>query len=152
MSVSFTFMAFRFLALLSLLLSLASVSVRAQESADISATDRQAIRDVIQRQVDAFQRDDGDAAFALASPEIQHMFGTSQVFMDMVRQGYRPVYRPRAFDFQGIVSLDGRPTQTVHVIGPDGKPVIAYYPMRQLPDGSWRVDGCFLKAPEEHSA
>jgi hypothetical protein len=30
--------------------------------------------------------------------------------------------------------------------------VIAIYPMRQLPDGTWRIDGCFLQAPEEHQA
>ncbi|HZP99205.1 MAG TPA: DUF4864 domain-containing protein [Reyranella sp.] len=144
-------MAGRSLALLLLLLSFAAVPARAQD-VDIPAADRQAIRDVIQRQVDAFRRDDGEAAFALASPEIQRLFGTSEIFMDMVRQGYRPVYRPRVFDFAGIVSLNGQPTQTVHVIGPDGRPVTAYHPMRQLPDGTWRVDGCFLKAPDDHQA
>ncbi len=51
------------------------------------------------------------------------------------RQGYQPVYRPRAFDFREIVELHGQPAQTVDVIGPDGRPVTAIYPMRQLPDG-----------------
>jgi hypothetical protein len=50
------------------------------------------------------------------------------------------------------VSLDGQPTQKVHVIGPDGRPVTAYYPMVQLPDGTWRINGCYLKAPEDHQA
>jgi hypothetical protein len=80
------------------------------------------------------------------------MFGTPETFMDMVRQGYQPVYRPRAFDFREIVTLHGQPAQRVDVIGPDGRPVIAIYPMRQLPDGTWRIDGCFLQAPEEHQA
>jgi hypothetical protein len=145
-------MAFRFLAVLSLVLSLASsfaVPTRAQDGA-MSAADRKAIREVIQRQLDAFRRDDGDDAFGYASPEIQHMFGTSTIFMDMVRQGYQPVYRPRRFDFEEVVTLDGQPTQKVHVIGPDGRPVTAYYPMRRQPDGTWRIDGCYLKAPEEH--
>jgi len=38
------------------------------------------------------------------------------------------------------------------VIGPDGRPVTAFYPMTQLPDGSWRINGCYLKAPDEHQA
>lgn len=119
---------------------------------DLSAADRSAIRDVIQNQVEAFRRDDGGQAFGLASPMIQGMFGTPEIFMDMVRQGYQPVYRPRVFDFREIVSLDGQPTQKVHVVGPDGRPVTAYYPMVQLPDGTWRINGCYLKAPEDHQA
>ena len=80
------------------------------------------------------------------------MFGTSGTFMDMVRQGYRPVYRPRVFEFDEIVELNGQPTQKVHVVGPDGRQVEAFYPMTRLPDGTWRIDGCFLRAPDEHQA
>ena len=84
-------MAFRLVALLGLLLGLA-VPAFAQ---DLSPADRTAIRDIIQSQVEAFRRDDGDAAFGYASPSIRGMFGSSATFMDMVRQGYQPVYRPR---------------------------------------------------------
>ena len=45
-----------------------------------------------------------------------------------------------------------KPTQRVRVVGPDGRPVIAYYPMRRLPDGTWRIDGCYLQAPQPHQA
>ena len=38
------------------------------------------------------------------------------------------------------------------VIGPDGRHHTAYYPMTQLPDGTWRIDGCYLDAAEEHQA
>ena len=38
------------------------------------------------------------------------------------------------------------------VIGPDGRPVTAFYPMTQQPDGSWRIEGCYLQAPEDHQA
>ena len=145
-----TSMAVRLLALLTLLVAIGATA-RAQD-VDVSAADRQAIRQIIQRQVDAFRRDDAAEAFSYASPEIQHLFGTSEIFMDMVRQGYRPVYRPRVFDFEEVVTVNGQPTQKVRVIGPDGRPVTAFYPMRRLPDGTWRIDGCFLQAPEEHQA
>ena len=59
------------------------------EAQDISSSDRTAIRDIIQSQVEAFRRDDGDAAFGYASPTIRGMFGSSEIFMDMVRQGYQ---------------------------------------------------------------
>ena len=135
-----------------ILLLFASVAGGPARAQDLSATDRSAIRDTIQGQVEAFRRDDGGRAFGFASPMIQGMFGTPEIFMDMVRQGYQPVYRPRVFDFREIVELDGQPTQKVHVVGPDGRPVTAYYPMVQLPDGTWRINGCYLKAPEEHQA
>jgi uncharacterized protein DUF4864 len=141
-------MAARFLAFLLLMLA----ATASAQDAGVSDQDRAAIRDVIGKQVEAFRHDDGDAAFGLASPNIQHMFGTSETFMDMVRQGYQPVYRPRVFDFAEVVELNGQPTQKVHVIGPDGRPVNAFYPMTRLPDGTWRIDGCFLQAPDEHQA
>ena len=142
-------MGARFLAFLLLFLSFGN-TVAAQDA--VSDADRAAIRDVIGRQVEAFRRDDGEAAFGLASPAIRHMFGTAEIFMDMVRQGYQPVYRPRVFDFREIVSLHGQITQKVHVVGPDGRPVTAFYPMTRLPDGTWRIDGCFLQAPDDHQA
>lgn len=134
--------------LLAFLLALALAWPAAAQ--ELSDSDRAAIRDVISQQLEAFRRDDGNAAFSFASPDVQRLFGTAQTFMDMVRKGYRPVYRPRVFDFGNIVEMNGQPTQRVHVVGPDGRRVNALYPMTRLPDGSWRIDGCFLQAPEEH--
>ena len=140
-------MVLRFLALLGALLALALPA-----EAQVSEPDRSAIRDVIERQIEAFRRDDGQAAFGYASPSIQGMFGSPDTFMDMVRQGYRPVYRPRAVEFREIVTLQGMVTQKVHLIGPDGRPVTAFYPMSRQADGSWRIEGCYLQAPEEPQA
>jgi hypothetical protein len=140
-------MVLRLFALLGTMLALALPA-----QAQVSPADQTAIRDVIEGQVEAFRRDDGAAAFGYASPSIQGMFGSAETFMDMVRQGYRPVYRPQVFEFREIVTLQGMVTQKVHVIGPDGRPVTAFYPMTQQPDGSWRIEGCYLLAPEEHQA
>ncbi len=140
-------MVLRLFALLGTMLALALPA-----QAQVSPADQTAIRNVIEGQVEAFRRDDGAAAFGYASPSIQGMFGTAETFMDMVRQGYRPVYRPQVFEFREIVTLQGMVTQKVHVIGPDGRPVTAFYPMTQQPDGSWRIEGCYLQAPEEHQA
>ena len=140
----------RIFALFGALLGLAAAA--AAQAPPISADDRAAIRGVIQGQVEAFRRDDSDAAFSYASPAIRGLFGQPEIFMDMVRQGYQPVYRPQAFEFGEIVTLHGLITQKVHIVGPDGRLVTAYYPMTRLPDGSWRIDGCYLQAPEEHQA
>jgi hypothetical protein len=34
--------------------------------------------------------------------------------------------------------------QRALIVGPDGAAVVALFPMVQMPDGSWRVDGCVL--------
>lgn len=141
-------MVLRLIALLGLMVAFAG-SARAEEP---TAADRAAIRGVIQQQIEAFRRDDGEAAFGLASPTIRGMFGAPDVFMEMVRSGYRPVYRPRTFAFGALVTLNGKPAQKVDIVGPDGRPVVALYVMTQLADGSWRIDGCYLQAPEEHQA
>lgn len=124
----------------------------AMPEATVSEADRAAIRSIIQDQVDAFRRDDGEAAFAYASPSIRGLFGTADAFMAMVREGYPMVYRPRVFDFAEVVTLNGRPAQKVRVVGPDGRRRTAFYPMTRLPDGSWRIDGCILQAPDAHQA
>ena len=130
---------------LVLLLVLASAwLVPASHAQDLSAADRGAIRAVISDQLAAFQRDDGDAAFALASPNIRTQFGSVGNFMDMVRTGYKPVYRPREVAFGDIVTINGRIVQSVLLVGPDGVPVTALYTMEQQPDGSWRIAGCVL--------
>jgi len=111
---------------------------------ELGSGDRQAIQSVIERQVDAFRREDGTAAFGYATPDLQQQFGSAEIFMQMVRSGYQPVYRPRSFRFQELKTIDGVPTQLVHVVGPDGVAKLALYFMKLQPDGSWRISGCVL--------
>ena len=121
-------------------------------SATVSATDRRAIQGVIETQIAAFGRDDASAAFALASPDIQLRFQSPEIFLRMVRRDYQPVYRPRQVEFRDVVDVDGVPTQEVYVVGPDGQPVIAFYPMQKQADGSWRIRGCFLVRSTDRGA
>lgn len=130
--------------ILALLVWLMSAGTAWAQSQEVGAADRQAIRQIIERQLDAFRRDDGAAAFAAASPEIQRQFQTPEIFMQMVRQGYPQVYRPREVDFRDLLVAEGVPNQAVLVVGPDGKAAMAIYRMQKQPDGSWRIDGCAL--------
>lgn len=123
-------------------------TARADDAASASTADHQAIEQVITSQLEAFRRDAGDAAFGLASPNIQAMFGSAANFMAMVRQGYPPVYRPRSFTFEQLVTINGRIVQRVMVIGPDGEAALALYTMEREADGSWRIDGCALTKPD----
>ncbi len=134
-----------------LLCGLAPAAAGEAGSASLDRADRRAIRAVIETQIAAFRRDDGEAAFALASPDIQRIFRTPEIFMAMVRRDYQPVYRPRRVEFRDVVDLEGVPTQEVHVVAPDGQPVIALYPMQRQPDGSWRISGCYLLRSPDRS-
>jgi hypothetical protein len=110
-----------------------------------SQADRAEFQRIITEQIAAFRADDGETAYGFAAPTIRRLFPTPDVFMRMVRQGYRPVYRPQSFRF-GDAALDplGRPAQRVTIVGPDGKTYDALYSMERQPDGSWRIDGCTL--------
>lgn len=114
------------------------------EDRPLQATERAAIRATIESQLQAFRRDDGEAAFAHAAPLVRHQFRSAENFMSMVRQSYRPVYRPRTVRFGDLVAVDGRIVQRLHVVGPDGFRVIALYMMRRQPDGAWKIDGVVL--------
>lgn len=132
-----------------LLFALPFAAARAGGATALSAADRGAIRDIIRRQIEAFRHDDGEAAFAFASPMIRGMFGTPANFMAMVRQSYRPVYRPRDVRFDELVLMRGKPVQRVILVGPDQKVVVALYEMQRQPNGEWRINGCYLLAAEE---
>jgi hypothetical protein len=115
-----------------------------------SDTDAAAIRQVIEYQMAAFRQDDGAGAYAFASPMIQQKFGNADIFMEMVRTGYPAVYRPREVEFRELKLENGRLLQEVFVIGPDGSPALAIYEMQRQPDGSWRINGCWLtRAPDQ---
>lgn len=133
------------------LLWLAPALIGTARAQPVSQADQAAIRRTIEAQMEAFGRDDGEAAFAFASPMIQGMFGTPANFMAMVRTGYPPVYRPRSVDFTELVEENGAPVQKVELIGPDGRPALALYTMVRGPDG-WLIDGCRLVASERPAA
>ena len=77
------------------------------------------------------------------------MFGTTEAFMAMVRDGYPQVYRPREVEFRDLADIGGRLTQRVLLVGPDGDVVVAHYFMQRQPDGAWRIDGCVLAGSVE---
>lgn len=136
--------------LLAILSVLPAVGRAESDTAAPTDFDRAAIRQVIESQLAAFQKDDGAQAFSYASPFIQSKFGSPEIFMEMVRTGYRPVYRPREVEFRDLVSENERLFQKVFIVGPDGESVLALYEMQRQPDGTWKINGCILvKAPDQ---
>jgi hypothetical protein len=111
---------------------------------DVAGADANAIKGIISSQIEAFQRDDGAAAYDYASPTIKGFFPSVEQFMGMVRNGYQPVYRPKSVTFGPIVDSPVGPIQKVFLTGPDGRNWVAIYTLQRQPDGSWKINGVQL--------
>jgi hypothetical protein len=108
------------------------------------ADDVAAAQNVIRSQEQAFARDDAAAAWSHASPALQEIFQRPEIFMQMVQQGYAPVYRHRSFEFGEAKVAGGQIAQRVHIVDENGEAWEALYTLEQQPDGSFRITGCSL--------
>lgn len=110
----------------------------------VFADDITSAQSVIRAQEQAFGRDDAASAWSHAAPEIQQLFPQADIFMQMVRQGYAPVYRHKSFEFGEARATNGRIAQRVHIVDADGEAWEAMYTLEQQPDGSLKITGCSL--------
>ena len=132
----------RLLVTLLLVILLHAPEVRAQQAAP---ADIEQFQRIISDQITAFRADNGLAAYSYAAPAIKRIFPSPEIFMEMVRKGYRPVYRPSRFAFGDVTEeVQGRPTQQVTLIDENGKAWSALYVFERQPDGSWKIIGCSL--------
>jgi hypothetical protein len=105
------------------------------------------IEGTIQSQIEAFLADDFERAFGFASPNIQGLFGSSERFGQMVRQGYPMVWRPGDVQYLELRSIDGRLWQKVMIVDRAGLPHLLDYQMIETPEG-WRINAVqLLRAP-----
>ena len=111
-----------------------------------AAEDVAAAQNVIRSQEQALGRDDATAAYSFAAPVLQRMFGDPDTFMNMVRNGYAPVYRHKSFEFGESRTNAGRIEQDVRIVDTNGVPWDALYFLEAQPDGSMKIIGCTLKA------
>ena len=109
-----------------------------------AADDVAAAQTVIRSQVEALGRDDAATAYSFAAPAIRDMFPQADIFMDMVRQSYAPVYRHKSFEFGEARVSGGQIAQRVHIVDAEGVPWEALYTLEQQPDGSVKIIGCVL--------
>jgi hypothetical protein len=108
------------------------------------ADDVAAAQSVIRAQEQAFGRDDSAAAYSHAAPSIQQIFPEADIFMQMVRQAYPPVYRHKSFEFGEARAAGGQIAQRVHIVDANGEAWEALYTLEQQPDGSFKITGCSL--------
>ena len=117
-----------------LLMAWAAGTAAAQPDPDAEAAGR-----VVMQQLDAFRRDDFEAAFTFASAEIHDLFDRPR-FEAMVRSGYPEIARSSS-------ALIGRATRGPHgrlylqvsVRGANGQSIETIYEL-VLETGQWRIN------------
>jgi len=122
-----------------------ALSNGAASAEDLTAASSRAI---VERQFDAFQRDDGQAAYALAAPTIKDMFSDADHFMAMVRDHYAPVYRHRSADFGAFEESGDEASLEATLVDNDNVVWTALYSFRRVSNGDWLISGCILAKAE----
>lgn len=115
------------------------------------ADDQSDIRSVIEAQTAAISAGDAHAAFGYATPNIQSRFGSSAMFMTMVENGYAALIKPRAFMVEEVMTEGDKAAARAHVVAADGRVYKAVYPLKRLPNGDWRIDGCYMERADGQS-
>ena len=99
---------------------------------------------IIRSQVEAFERDDGETAYAHASPTIKGIFAQGD-FMAMVKRDYSPIVSHKSFEFGIGRASDGRIEQAAEITDAEGVFWQALYTLERQADGSLKITGCTLK-------
>ncbi|MDX2222310.1 MAG: DUF4864 domain-containing protein [Rhodospirillaceae bacterium] len=104
------------------------------------------IRTAIEEQLAAFNRNDLDAAFSYAAPQIQNAFETADAFAAMVEKDYQAIHRSKGAVFLELRRIRNHFVQRVRLRGADDAEVDANYVMIRRNDGAWRIAGVTLSA------
>lgn len=110
-----------------------------------SAQDRQTVQTIIEKQISAFQAEDSNSAFQFAAPNIKQVFPNADIFMEMVKRGYQPVYNPKQYRFGKTHHDNARIAQSVFIEDSNGVAYEAVYELRKQEDGEWLISGVYLQ-------
>ena len=123
----------------------AALWVAAASAEQLSAARSQAI---IERQFEAFERDDAEAAYALAAPAIKEIFADADHFLAMVRDRYPPVYRHRSVEFGAFEESGDKASLQATLVDNDNVVWTALYTLSREENGDWLISGCVLVKSE----
>lgn len=122
-----------------------TISASLPAGAQVSQRDREAFKEIISSQIQAFEDDDAERAFSYAVPALRERFGSPERFMKIIRENYPPVFLPRRYVFGDVSNELDRPTQQVRLEGPHGRSWIALYAFERYPHAGWKIAGVTLR-------
>lgn len=118
-----------------------------------AAADPSEVQGAISAQLTAFAEGDAEAAYALAAPSIRKMYPDADRFITMVKKGYAPVTTARSPVFLRAREIDpDRVAQEVGFVDGEGQAWTALYTLARQSDGTWRIDGCYLRKADGSNA
>lgn len=129
---------------LTVLLFCNSISAAVAESFWPTTQEWGEIRNVIQSQLDAFERDDDATAYSYTAPIVRQRFPTQEAFMKMVREKYSPVYRPREVKFLTPSIIVGQIMQGIEFMSDENQLLVAIFTMERQVDKTWKIASCDL--------
>ena len=99
-------------------------------------------------QLDAFKADDGARAYSHAADIIKEIFPSQQIFMEMVRTGYPPVYRAKSWSFAEPTTTETGISQIVKLTDELGRVWNALYTLERDSTWQWKISGCRILKSE----
>jgi hypothetical protein len=110
----------------------------------LTSKDQRQIIEVVQAQLDAFARDDAVRAFSYAAPNIKHLAGSAENFMEMVRTRFQVVYSPSSTAFMQPSGNAQDAVLPVQMTDEKGDSWVATYTLQMQKDKTWRITGCVI--------
>lgn len=114
----------------------------------ISENDKIVIRQLIEKQLQAFQEQDEAAAFALTSPTIQNKYGQTD-FINTIKSKYAAIIQPRSIIFQRFTLVNNYPALVSMIMNREGELAQGVFIVQHQPDYSWRIHGYELLSIDE---
>lgn len=132
------------IAAISATLALAATLLAAVVMVNWRSDDLAPVRQVVQSQLRAFERDDASEAFALADPGVRSKFDNADQFMAMVRAHYPMVHRPASVLFLQPETDGETAFQRVRMTDQSGTPWLVTYLLHRQQDRQWRISACLV--------
>ena len=110
---------------------------------NLSQTDRQHIRHVINSQLRALSLGNGQQALSFSSPERQR-YGSGERFLEVVQAAFPQLVSAQRAEYGALRWLRGRWMQQVTLIDEHGGRMPLVYVMVREPGAGWFIDGCVL--------
>lgn len=114
----------------------------------ITESDKAMIRQLIEKQLQAFQQNDHQTAYSLTSPSIRRKFAQPD-FIKMVENRYSALINSRSLMFRGFTLINDFPALVSTIMDQDGSLLQAIFVVQHQQDYSWRIHGYELVSINE---
>jgi hypothetical protein len=114
----------------------------------ISEHDKAIIRQLVEKQLQAFQQNDEATVFSLTSPTIQSKFRAHD-FLAMIKTKYNAIASPRSVMFRGFTLINDYPALVCMIMNHQGALAQGIFIVQHQQDYSWRIHGYELVSVDE---